>query len=68
MQTLLDQPYDFFLETDLDNYKGEWVAICDTSVLSHGKNLKNVVEEAKRKCDNKKFLLAKIPSGETMIF
>ena len=65
-QQILDTSYDFFLETDLEKYKGEWVAISDNTVISHGKDLKKVVEKAK--AEGKKFLLAKVPSGETMIF
>ncbi|MCL5730313.1 MAG: DUF5678 domain-containing protein [Candidatus Pacearchaeota archaeon] len=61
-----DTSYDFFLETDLNKYKGEWVAISDSAIVASGKDLKKVVEIAKKK--GKKFLLAKVPSGETMIF
>lgn len=60
--------YNHFLETNLEDYKGKWIAICDNIIISHGKNLKKVVEEAKKKCGTKKFLMAKVPSGETMIF
>jgi hypothetical protein len=67
-QASLDQNYDFFLETDLDKYKGEWVIICGEKIVSHGDNLKEIVEEAKKKCANKKFLITRVPSEETMIF
>lgn len=67
-QEVLDASYNFFLETDLDNYKGEWITICDNNVISHGNNLKEIVEEAKKKCGNKKFLITRVPSEETMIF
>ena len=66
--TSLEASYDFFLETDLDKYKGEWVIICENNVISHGNNLKEIVAEAKKTCKNKKFLIARIPSEETMIF
>lgn len=67
-QAFLNASYNFFLETDLDIYNGEWITICDNKVISHGNNLKEIVEEAKKKCGNKKFLIAKVPSEETMIF
>jgi len=67
-QALSNASYDFFLKTDLDKYKGEWITICDNQIISHGNNLKEIVEEAKKKCGNKKFLIAKVPSEETMIF
>ena len=67
-QTFLDASYNFFLETDLERYTGEWITICDDKIISHGNNLKEIVEEAKKKCGTKKFLIAKVPSEETMIF
>ena len=65
-QQTLETSYNFFLETDLNRYKGEWVAISDSTIVAHGQDLKKVVEKAKS--GGKKFLLAKVPSGETMIF
>ncbi len=60
--------YQYFMDTDISDYIGEWIAICDNKIISHGMNLKNVVEEAKKNSHGKKFLLAKVPSEETMIF
>ncbi|MEK6843935.1 MAG: DUF5678 domain-containing protein [Nanoarchaeota archaeon] len=60
--------YQYFMETDISNYVGEWIAICGENIIAHGKNLKRVVEEAKKNSKGKKFLLAKVPSEETMIF
>lgn len=65
---LSESNYEYFLETNLEKYKGEWVTICDNRIISHGNNLKKVVEETKKVCGNKKFLIAKVPSNETMIF
>ena len=67
-QTILENSYNYFLEANLDKYKGEWITISDNKIISHGDNLKKVVEEAKKECGNKKFLIAKVPSGETMFF
>jgi hypothetical protein len=64
----LKSTYNYFLETNLEKYKGEWIAIFDNKIVSHGKDLKKLVEEAKEICADKKFLLAKVPSDETMIF
>lgn len=65
-QQTLETSYNFFLETDLNRYKGEWVAISDSTIVAHDIDLKKVAEKAK--ISGKKFLLAKVPSGETMIF
>lgn len=67
-QQISESSYDYFLRTNLNEYKGEWVTICDSKIISHGDNLKKVVEEAKKECGSKKFLIAKVPSEETMIF
>jgi len=68
METQLEKNYEFFIDANLDNYTGEWVAICDNKVVAHGKNVKEVFEESRKKCPNKKPLLSKVPSEETMIF
>ena len=67
-QTTSETSYNYFLKTNLDEYKGEWITICDNKIISHGNSLKEVVEKAKKECGSKKFLIAKVPSGETMIF
>lgn len=63
-----EQNYQFFIEKNLDNYIGEWVAICNNKIVSHGKDPKKIFEEAKSKHPNQKILLARIPDKETMIF
>jgi len=68
MEQQLKQNYDFFIETDLKDYKGEWVAICDNKIVSHGKDVKEVFREAQKKYPDKKPLLSKVPSKSAMIF
>ncbi len=67
-QTLSEENYSFFLETNLDKYKGQWVTICDNKIINHGEELKKVIEKTKKECKNKKFLTVRVPSNETMIF
>ena len=52
----------------LDEYVGLWVAIEEEKVLSSGKNIKEVYEEAKKKCPKKRILLTRVPNKDTMIF
>ncbi len=68
MEQTLKQNYEFYLQTNLENYLGEWVAICDNKIVSHGKDVKKVFEEAKKKYPTKNPLLTKVPSKETLIF
>lgn len=40
--------YESFISMDLNKFVGEWVAIDNNKVISHGKNLKIVYNEAKK--------------------
>ncbi|MFA5174515.1 MAG: DUF5678 domain-containing protein [Candidatus Pacearchaeota archaeon] len=60
--------YELFMKTDVSRYIGEWVAICDGKIVSHGKKVKEVLNQATSKCPGKKPLIARIPEQETMIF
>ena len=67
-KTLSELNYSYFMETDISLYSGEWIAICEEKIIAHGRNIKEVAQEAKNKSKGKKFLLARVPSEETMIF
>ncbi len=66
--TTREANYEYYLKVDVSNYAGEWISICINKILSHGKNLKSVVKEAQEKCKGKKFLLARVPKEEAIIF
>lgn len=68
VKTTQELNYEYFMKADIKDFMGEWIAICEDKIISHGNNLKIVVEEAKKKADGKKFLLARVPSEEAMIF
>lgn len=63
----MEESYNFFMETNVENYIDEWVAIVDSKIVSHGKNAEKVIKEAKKKCPNKRPLITKVPGNETMI-
>ena len=65
---MITQNYNFFMETDLSKYIGEWIAICNGKIVAEGKDIKDVYKEAKKKCPNKRPLITKVPEKETMIF
>ena len=56
------------MKTNLDNYIGQWVAICEQKIVAHGKDAKKVFKEAKEKCPKERPLLTRVPDKETMIF
>ena len=64
----MDKNYSFFMETNVDHLIGQWVAICHQKIVSHGKDVKKVFREAKKKCPKERPLLTRIPDKETMIF
>ncbi len=68
MKGNISNGYQFFMKTNIDNYFGEWIAICDQKIVSHGKNVKRVFDEAKRTCPKEMPLMARVPDKETMIF
>ena len=63
-----DENYQYFMEANLSSYIGEWIAICNKEIVSHGRDVKKVFYEAKQKYPKVKPLLTKVPDKETMIF
>ncbi len=57
----LERNFNYFLNNQFLDYKeGEWVAIYNNKVISHGKDLKNVINKAKKVAPLSKILLSKI--------
>lgn len=67
-KTTQELNYQYFMDVDVSPFIGEWIAICENKIIAHGKDLKEIVEKAKEVSQGKKFLLARVPSQETMIF
>lgn len=68
---MMDENYQFFMRTNLDScYVGQWIAICDQKIVSFGKDVKKVFEEAKKQQRYPKGtpLLAWVSDDEPMIF
>ena len=66
--TAQEKNYSFYIQTDMSSYIGEWVAVLGDRVIAHGKNIKEVVKIAQGLSKGKKFLLARVPDQEAMIF
>jgi hypothetical protein len=60
--------YNFFMKTNVDQYIGQWIAIFNETLVSHGKDAKKVFFEAKEKYPKERPLLTRVPEKETMIF
>jgi len=64
----MDKNYQFFMKAKIDPYIGEWIAICNQKIVSHGKDVKKVFKEAREKCPTERPLITRVPEKETMIF
>jgi hypothetical protein len=65
---MTNKSYDYFMKMDTTGFIDEWVAIVDSTVASHGKDVKKVFKEAKEKYPEKRPLIARIPGKEVMIW
>lgn len=63
----MTKEFEFFVKSDLEKYKGEYIAIVGKRIAAHGKNAKEVWQEAKRKFPKTLPTIAKLPKEEAMI-
>ena len=59
---------EFYMNADLSPYIGNWIAICNNSIVSEGDDAKRVFSDAQSKYPGKEILLTKVPDGSKMIF
>lgn len=59
--------YQWYVQADLQQYQGEWVAIASQQVAAHGFNAKQVLEEARRKYPKETPALAKVPKEDVLV-
>ncbi len=64
----MESNYQGYLKSDMSGYIGQWVAIAGGTVIAHGIDVKLVAEQATARASGRKFLLARIPDKESMIF
>lgn len=64
----MDPDYQYFLTTDVNQFIGQWIAICDKKIVSHGNDVKAVFKEAREQFPKKQPLMVRVPDKETMIF
>ena len=61
MNKNVESSFEYYLDHDFAEYdNGEWLAIYQKKVLSHGMVLKNVVEEAKKTVPLSQILISKV--------
>lgn len=59
--------YSFYLNSDLKDYLGQWIAVVGQKVVAHGDNAKKVYDEAKKEFPNKVPFIACVPKATAMI-
>jgi len=53
----------YYSQHDFSKYAGEWIALLDHELLAHGKNLKEVYEEANSKAKGKTPFFLMVPKS-----
>ena len=64
----MSKGFDYFINSDLSNYVGEWICIADNKVVYHGKDIKEGYKKTKEKYPNKIISVTKVPSETNCIF
>ncbi len=59
--------FNWFVNANLSKYRGQYVAIVDKKVVTHGDNAKEVWENAKRQHPDKIPALTKIPRDDILV-
>ena len=62
-----DKNYEFYINADLSEYAGKWIAIVDGRVVASGDRADEVYEEAKKKYPDKTIAIDKVPENNLMI-
>ncbi len=59
--------FDFFLKKDLTKFSGKWVAIVNKNIVASSDNLKNMMDEIKKKHPEKEPLIVRAPTRSALI-
>lgn len=54
-----------FEPIDMNKYRGEWIAFIDGRIVSHGRVLKDVIQEARK--TGKEPVIDKVPQQDTLV-
>ena len=67
VKEIKDKNYEFYINADLSEYAGKWIAIVDGKVVASGDRADEVIEKVRKEYPNKKFLLSKVPEPGMLI-
>ena len=63
----VNKSYEFYINSDLNEHAGKWIAIIDERIVAKGDRVDEVIKEVKEKYPNKKFLLSKVPEPGLLV-
>ena len=62
-----DRNYEFYINADLSEYAGKWIAIVDGKVVASGDRADEVMKEAEKKHGDREITLAKVPTDDVLV-
>ncbi len=66
-EEIRDKNYEFYINADLSEYAGKWIAIVDGKVVASGDRADVVYNEAKKKYPDEEIDPAKVPTDDLLI-
>ncbi len=67
VEEIKDKNYEFYINTDLSEYAGKWIAIVDGKVVASGDRADEVIDKVRKEYPDKKFLISKVPEPGMLI-
>ncbi|MBW2078214.1 MAG: succinyl-CoA synthetase subunit alpha [Deltaproteobacteria bacterium] len=64
----MDKTYEWFLEADLSEYEGKYIAIIKENLFFAGDDPEELYKKAQKEYPDHEIVLWKVPSGDTLIF
>ena len=67
VKEIKDVNYEFYINADLSEYAGKWIAIVDGKVVASGERADDVMKEAEKKYPHEEITLAKVPTDDILV-
>ena len=67
VEEIKDKNYEFYINADLSEYAGKWIAIVDGKVVASGERADEVIDKVRKEYPNRKFLISKVPEPGMLI-
>ena len=64
----MSKNYEFFLNADLKEFVGQWVAVVDEKIVANGTDFSRVFKKVKSKFPSKTPFVAMVPSKTAMLY